>query len=136
MSTMEKIVVDVAFEGGYGASIDILPGCVAVASSFKEVRENMEAAVAMHLSSMREDGAPIPDAFSGEYELVYKLDTPALLATYDGILTKSAIARLSGINEKRLWLYATGIKKPRPAQREKITRAFRELGQKLINVAL
>jgi predicted RNase H-like HicB family nuclease len=134
---MEKVKVDVSYEGGgYGASIDILPGCIAVADSFKELRTLLKEGMAMHLQSMREDGDPIPDAFNGEYKLVYKLDAQALLATYDGIFTKAALSRMSGINEKQLWHYAMGVRRPRPAQREKITRALHGLGKELIDVEL
>jgi predicted RNase H-like HicB family nuclease len=133
---MNRIVVNVEFDGGYGASIHSLPGCVAVADTFRELRDSMEEAVEMHLQSMREDGDPIPDGFTGGYELAYKLDAQALLVAYDGIFTKAAISRLSGINEKQLWHYATGLKKPRPAQREKIARALHGFGRELINVEL
>jgi predicted RNase H-like HicB family nuclease len=134
---MEKVTVNVSYEGGgYGASIDILSGCIAVAGSFKELRTLLEEGCAIHLQSMREDGDPIPAAFKGEYKLVYKLDAQALLATYDGVFTKSALSRMSGINEKQLWHYAMGVRRPRPAQREKITHALHGLGEELLNVEL
>jgi predicted RNase H-like HicB family nuclease len=133
---MKKIAVSVEFDGGYGASINVLLGCVAGANSFGKLREMMAQAVEMHLQGMRKDGDAIPPEFCSGYELVYKLDAQALLITYDGILTKSALSRMSEVNEKQLWYYAVGKKNPRSAQREKITHALHRLGCELLVVEL
>jgi predicted RNase H-like HicB family nuclease len=37
-----------------------LPGCVAVAETKEEVMELIREAIELHLESMREEGAPIP----------------------------------------------------------------------------
>ena len=42
-----------------------------------------------------------------------------------GIFTKAALERITGINQKQLGHYASGIKKPRRAQVEKIEKALR-----------
>jgi len=46
---------------GYGAYLPDLPGCVAVARTFKEVRKLIGKAVEMQVESMREHGEPIPE---------------------------------------------------------------------------
>jgi hypothetical protein len=57
---------------------------------------------------------------SGKYEPDYILEISALLHSLDGIVTRSAIARVSGINERQIGHYASGHRTPRPQQREKI----------------
>ena len=46
---------------GYGAYIPDLRGCVATGRTLKETRQRIAVALEMHLSSMREDGDPIPE---------------------------------------------------------------------------
>ena len=48
------------FSTGYGAYAPDLPGCVAPGRTLEETRARMAKAMEMRLSSMREDGDPIP----------------------------------------------------------------------------
>ena len=54
------VVIERGEDGGYGAYLPDLPGCVAVATTEAEVRKLIREAVEIHLKSMREDGHPIP----------------------------------------------------------------------------
>jgi hypothetical protein len=96
----------------------------------------MSEAVAMHLESLREHKEEIPAEFCSDFELVYKMDTQAIIVAYSDVFTKPALSRMTGINEKQLWNYALGIKRPRVAQRVKIENALHELGYELLTVAL
>ena len=133
---MKKIIVNVEFDGAYGASIDSLPGCIAVADTLGELRSMMDEAVQMHLALMRERKEPVPPEFKGGYELVYKMNTQGLLVAYDGVLTKAALSRITGINEKQLWHYSAGQKRPRLAQSRRIMQGLHKLGRELISVEL
>jgi len=62
----------------------------------------------------------VPDALKGEYEIVWKLDVESLLEYYKGIFNQTGIAKLTGISEKQLNHYASGLKKPRIAQVKKM----------------
>jgi len=46
--------------GNYGAYVPDLPGCVAVGSSLKEVKQLIHEAIELHLETMRDDGESIP----------------------------------------------------------------------------
>lgn len=70
------------------------------------------------------------------YELVYKFDTESLLEYYKGIFSKRAFERMTGINQHQISHYASGLKKPRPAQRKKIETALHHLGEELLAVEL
>ncbi len=78
----------------------------------------------------------IPKILHGEYELIYKFDTQSLLNYYKGIFTNSALGRITGINQKLIQHYASGLKRPRPTQAYKIQKALHDLGHELISVEL
>ncbi|HWV30431.1 MAG TPA: helix-turn-helix transcriptional regulator [Dyadobacter sp.] len=82
------------------------------------------------------DDKNIPAALKGEYEIVWKFDVESLLEYYKGIFSQTGIARLTGINEKQLNHYASGLKKPRPAQAKKIENALHKLGGELLAIEL
>lgn len=54
-----------------------------------------------------------------EYTISYNFDIESLLENYKGILTNAGIERLTGINQRLMYQYATGVKKPRADQRKK-----------------
>jgi len=78
----------------------------------------------------------VPAILKGEYKLVYKFDTESLLNYYKGIFTNAALERITGINQKQLQHYASGIKKPRVTQTKKIQTALHNLGNELLAVEL
>ena len=59
--TQYAIVIERGDDGGYGAYVPDLPGCVAVAKTETEVRRLLKEAVELHLSAMRVDGDAIPE---------------------------------------------------------------------------
>ena len=71
-----------------------------------------------------------------QYEIRYKYDTESLLQYYKGILNNPAMERITGINQKLIHQYSTGKKKPRIAQRQKITEALHRLGREMLAIEL
>lgn len=69
-------------------------------------------------------------------DLVFRFDTESLLNYYKGVFTKSALERLTGINQQQLHHYAKGLEKPRLAQSQKIQKALHQLGEELLSVEL
>lgn len=131
---MEKVKIQIVWNKNYGAAVDLLPGCVAVDETLAGVKDGIRSAIEMHLETMREDGDRIPDAFMGQYDLVFELDARALLHHYEGLITRSGLSRLTGINEKQLGHYAQGVRNPRSVQREKIIQGLRKIGKELSEV--
>ena len=82
------------------------------------------------------DDKNIPAALKGEYDIEWQLDVGSFLQYYKGIFSQTGIARLTGINEKQLNHYASGLKKPRPAQAKKIEAALHQLGSELLALKL
>lgn len=109
---------------------------VATGKTFEELKEQMEEAISFHLEGMQEDDETIPAEFKGEHELAFRFDAQNLLQHYNGIFTNAALERLTGINQKQLQRYATGLSKPRREQAEKIKNALHNLGKELLVVEL
>jgi predicted RNase H-like HicB family nuclease len=78
----------------------------------------------------------IPAILNQEYEIAIKFDTESLLNYFKKVFTKSALEQLTGINQKQLHHYSTGLKKPRANQKKKIEAALHQLGNELLSVQL
>lgn len=99
------------------------------------MKQEFENAFDFHILGCIDDGDDLPDwVVKGNYEFDYKLAISALLQHFDGILTRSALSRVTGINERQLGHYATGYRKPRPAQREIIINGFHQLAKEFSEV--
>ena len=134
---MKKNIVEISFTGNnFGAWVPELLGCVSVGDTPEEIKKNIKEAIEFHLEGMREDNDPIPLSFKGNYELVYKFDMVSLLQYYKKIFSAPAFERLTGINQKQIHHYSSGLKKPRTKQKEKIVNALHELGKELLAVEL
>lgn len=77
-----------------------------------------------------------PDLLKGEYEIEFRYGVQSILSYYASVFTKPALERLTGINQKQLHHYATGLRKPREPQRKKIEEALHKLGSELLSVQL
>jgi len=127
--------VDIYYTGNnFCAHAPILSGCVSTGATLDEMKKNIKEAIEFHVESSLIDNNSIPAVFKGEYELELKLTTEALLNAYSDIFTKAALSRITGINERQLWHYASGMRKPRPEQRKRIEDGLHRLGEELLSV--
>lgn len=134
---MQKVTVDINYTGNnFCAYASILPGCVSTGSSLSEMKRNIQEAIEAHVEISLEYNDPVPEIFKGEYELEFKLTTEALLIAYSDIFTKAALSRITGINQRQLWHYASGMRKPRPAQRKRIEDGLHKLGAELLRIGI
>lgn len=134
---MEKVMVDIYYTGNnYCAYAPILLGCVSTADTLAEMKKNIKEAIEFHVETSLENNDPISEVFKGEYQLEFKLSTEALLNAYSNIFTKAALSRITGINERQLWHYASGSRKPRPAQRKRIEDGLHRLGAELLTIEI
>ena len=134
---MEKVLIDIYYTGNnYCAHAPILLGCVTTGTTLPDIKKNIREAIEFHVASSLEDGDNIPEVFTGEYELEFKLSTEALLNAYSDVFTKAALSRITGINQRQLWHYASGMRKPRPAQRKRIEDGLHNLGKELLNIGV
>lgn len=131
---MGKIKVQVSWYNNYGACSDQILGCVATHKTLDGVKKAYTESLGWHLEAMLADGDEIPEVLQGDYELEFELNTQAILQYFNGILTRSALARVTGINERQLGHYATGHRNPRPAQRQRIIDGIRKIGAEFNSV--
>ena len=113
-----------------------LNGIIVVTNKTLEgLKKNFQDSLQFHIEGCIKSGDPLPEwLISKQYELNYMLETSALLHSLDGILTRSAIARISGINERQIGHYASGHRTPRPQQREKIVNGIHAISRELASV--
>jgi len=132
---MEKVIVEIYFTGrNFCAHAPILQGCVSSGDTLDNMKKNIKEAIEFHVESCLKDNDDLPDIFKDDYELEFVLSTEALLEVYSGIFTNAALSRITGINERQLWHYAAGVRKPRPIQAKRIQNGLHQLGKELLSV--
>ncbi|MEN9968979.1 MAG: hypothetical protein RIR94_1166 [Bacteroidota bacterium] len=112
----------------YWAYIPELEGVSGVGDTVQEAKQSMLGG----LSLQQELG----NLSNQEFLVEYHFEVISLLNYFKGILTNAAFERLTGINQMQMSHYATGLKKPRKAQRQKIERALHQLGEDLQSIYL
>ena len=130
-----KVIIERA-EHNYSAYLDGVDGIVATGSSVEEIKMNMYEAINALIDECKEFGCEVPEELTGDYELVFKMDVKSLLAFYSGIFSKAGLESINGINQKQLWHYASGGRKPRPEQAIKLESALHKLGEELLSISL
>ncbi|GHV11758.1 hypothetical protein FACS1894162_7390 [Bacteroidia bacterium] len=128
-----KVILELG-KDGYGVSFDELPTVFGFGETVELAKEDARQVVKFYIEVLKKHGDPIPEILQGEYELVFEFDIPALLKYIDGTVTKTALAKASGMNASQLTHYSSGLKKPRREQRDKIINGLHRIGQDLIAV--
>jgi len=132
---MEKLIIQIE------ASSDFFDGFAINCEGVSGAGQNVAACKENVLEGLRllKESRPMeqwPDVLKGEYDIEFRYDVQSILSYYSKVFTKPALERLTGINQKQLHHYATGLKKPREPQRKKIEDALHKLGSELLAVQL
>ncbi|MDD6553088.1 MAG: hypothetical protein PUF37_05815 [Prevotellaceae bacterium] len=128
---MEKVVIKAArTDNGYCCACDIIPGwIVTYTGDIDGFKDYVKESIDFWLEGRREKGEKYPAVFDKDYELVYDFDIATLLDYYRGVFSFSALQSITGINQKQLAHYASGVSKPRPQQVRKIKVGLRKLAK-------
>mgnify|MGYP000975945677 CR=1 FL=1 len=129
-----KVILE-AGKDGYGVSFNEIPNIFGFGESIEEAKDDAEQALAGFIRILEKQGRHVPEVLDGEYELAFEFDTVALLKHIEGIVTKTALAKASGINASQLSHYSNGLKKPRKEQRDRIISGLHKLGEELLSVS-
>lgn len=126
-----KIIIEKSKDcySAYGKTVD---GIWGMGDTVQEAKASAEKSLQLFLKNNQPKN--IPAELKGDYQLVFQFDTQSFLNYYKGIFTNAALERITGINQKQLQHYASGLKKPRPAQVKKIESAMHHLGSELMAV--
>ncbi len=122
-----KIIIERS-KDSYWAYAENMEGVSGVGDTVQEAKQS-----ALQSIEIQKKLGNIPNK---AYALIFKFDTQSLLAYYRNIFTNAAFERMTGINQKQIQHYATGLKKPRPTQTKKIETALHRLGSELMAVEL
>ena len=135
---MKKVRVYVAkTPEGYCANLDIIDGfIVAVSGTVLNLKREVIGSIEFYVDCAKKDKEKYPSVFDEEYELEYKFTVESLLYFYKKIIGFSALEQLTGINQRQLNHYSSGVSKPLPKQAKKIEMAFHRLGQDLMDVSI
>ena len=129
---MKTLTVIVEFAGdNLSAYIEGVP-IVVVGDNLDEIKTNMIEAIDFYLES---EVAPVKK-LQGAYDLNFQFDTESLLNYYTRIFSYVSLQYLTGINQKQLCHYASGLSKPREQQKRKLETALHNLGHELLSVRL
>ncbi len=130
---MNKVIIDTARTmQSYSAACNLLPGwVVAYSGDFDGFRQYVQESIDFEIECAKDNGKTYPKVFDEEYELVFKFDVQSLLEYYRGIFSFASLQLITGINQKQLAHYASGISKPRPVQAEKIANGLHRLAKEL-----
>lgn len=105
---------------------------ITVGKNMDEIRTNIEEAISLYL----EDNPHPLEMFVGDYQIELQLDAATFINCYSGIFTKSALSRITGINERQIWHYAAGLHKPRKQQVKKIQDGINKISKELSSICV
>ena len=132
---MEKIIITVgASSDHFGAYAENCPGIYGAGCTAESAKQ--DALKGMELFINSRDKKDLPAILQGEYTIEYQYDIQSFLNHYNKIFTNVALERMTGINQKLLHHYSSGLKKPRRMQMKKIESALHRLGHELLAVRL
>lgn len=122
-------------DNGYCCVCDLLPGwIVAYTGDIDGFKSYVKESIDFYIEGRKEDGESYPAVFDADYNIAYDFDIPTLLDYYRGIFSFSALQSITGINQKQLSHYASGISRPRPKQAQKIKTGLRRLAKDIETV--
>jgi predicted RNase H-like HicB family nuclease len=128
-----KIVIEKT-KNHYSAYAENVDGIYGAGNTPDEAKQSILNAITLLKKHNKVNN--IPAILKGEYELIYRFDAESLLNYYKKVFTNSALERITGINQRQLQHYSSGLKKPRPAQKKKIETALHQLGSELMAIVL
>lgn len=128
-----KIIIEKTSDH-FSAYAENVEGIYGAGENVAEVRKSINNAI--RLLKKHNKAEKLPSILRGEFKVVYKYDTQSLFNYYKGIFTHSALERITGINQRQLQHYSSGLKRPRQARLKKIESALHQLGHELLSVEL
>lgn len=127
------ITITRAKDGFYSAYCNDYPALFGGGDTAEMAKQELEETLRLTREEGKDAALFYPEWLDQEYEFAIHWDVMSLLEYYSGIITPTALGRLSGIHPKQIWSYMHGITKPRKKQVKRIEEAIHQLGRELIN---
>jgi hypothetical protein len=113
-----KVIVEQGGDGKYSAYMDCYDfdfGLAGFGNTVKEAIDDFYESYAEEKAIGAKENKEIP-----ELEFDFQYDVCSFLQYYSGILSKSGLEKITGINQKQLWHYSSGNRRPKPQTTRKI----------------
>jgi len=127
-----KIIIEKTsnFYSAYAENVEGIYGAGATVLKTKEsILKSLELYVEYNKKSSRK-------YYKVTIPLNTRFDAQSLLNYYKGIFTNASLEKITGINQKQIQHYASGLKKPRELQKRKIQTGLRNLAKELQSIEL
>lgn len=128
-----KIVIERSSDM-FGAYAENAKGIYGTGDNVQEAKQSILNAIKIIIEEFKSES--IPSILKGEYYIIYRFDVESFLNYYKGIFTNSALEKITGINQRQLQHYSSGLKKPRKPQLKKIEEGLRKLATELQSIEL
>lgn len=122
-----KIIIERS-KNAYAAYAENMEGITGMGDTVSEAKKSALEAIEIQKA--------LGNFKAGNYRIIYKFDTQSILNYYKKIFSLAALERITGIDQKYLQHYSTGLKKPRPERRKKIEKSLHNLGAELMALEL
>lgn len=133
MTTLHAIIT--RSENNYGAYLKEVDGIIGIGETLQEVKNSLLESIDITIEECAMNPEYVlPEEFKGDYEVVFSMDVLSFMEYYAGILSKAGLQRITGINQKQLGHYASGLSKPRAKQRARIEAGLHRLGEELLSI--
>ena len=128
-----KIIIEKSADY-YDAYAENCEGIYGAGSTPEDAKQNVLEGLKLFVESRPKED--LPAILQKEYNVEFQFDMQSFLKYYERIFNKSALERITGVNQKLLHHYSSGLKKPRVTQRKKIEASLHRLGSELMAVTL
>jgi predicted RNase H-like HicB family nuclease len=130
-----KIVAVTICKAGKGVSAHLpeVDGFVIARRTIEEVKRDLPEGLKFHIEGLYEEEKQPWMSEEFDFEYTYN-DIPAFVEAYNGLITQSGLARISGINESLMRQYVSGIKKATPRTLHRVQEGLRKYSDTLRSV--
>jgi len=126
---MRTLIIKVGVSSDhFGAFAENCPGVYGAGNTVHEAKENVLEGLNLFIEQNENN---LPDILKDGYSIEYKFDVPSFLSYYSGIFTKSALEKITGINQKQLFHYVSGHRNPSEKTIKKIENSIRNFSSEL-----
>ena len=125
-----KIIIEKSSDY-YDAYAENCDGIYGAGSTVEEAKQNVMDGLALFIKYNKDN---LPEILQGEYNIEYHFDVPSFLKHYSTVFSKSALQRMTGINQTQLTHYVSGFRKPSKRTVSKLDTAIHGLSKELSQV--
>ena len=117
----------------YSAYAENVEGIYGAGATVQKTKESVVKSLELYVKYNKKR---LPKILQGDYSVKYRFDAQSLLNYYKGVFTNASLEKITGINQKQIQHYASGLKKPRELQKRKIQTGLRNLAKELQSIEL